>query len=255
ALVSPDFIVRIVVMGKINDEDISWARKLPRGKNAVYSVDNDTWPLHTSTNKGREANVYLTYLVENYQKLPMIIAFVHPRKCTYPQAWHTDAESHSNVESLTSLNTSFFLSNGYANLRCIAIPGYPDEIQPFREEHREGGSAEHAFGDAWNQIFRNNGVPKVVGTPCCAQFAVSRDQVYKRPLEFYVGALRWSHDTPLDNATTGRVFEYLWHVIFGQDPVHCPDLKQCYHDVYGKALQTRAVMTHEPSRTIATGLS
>jgi hypothetical protein len=30
ALVSPDFIVRIVVMGKINDEDISWARKLPR---------------------------------------------------------------------------------------------------------------------------------------------------------------------------------------------------------------------------------
>lgn len=35
----------------------------------------------------------------------------------------------------------------------------------------------------------------------------------------------------------------------------CPDLKQCYHDVYGKALQTRAVMTHEPSRTIATGLS
>lgn len=134
--------------------------------------------------------MYLTYLVENYQKLPMIIAFVHPHKCTYPQAWHTDAESHSNVESLTSLNTSFFLSNGYANLRCIAIPGYPDENQPFREEHREGRSAEHAFGDAWNQIFENNGVPKVVGTPCCAHFAVSRDQVHKRPLEFYVGALR-----------------------------------------------------------------
>ncbi|KAG9941339.1 hypothetical protein KCU84_g17673, partial [Aureobasidium melanogenum] len=242
-------------MGKINDEDISWVRKLPRWKNAVYSVDNETWPLHTSTSKGRETNVYLTYLVGNYEKLPIIIAFVHPHECGYPQAWHTNAESHSNVESLTSLNTSFFLSNGYANLRCIAISGYPDEIQPFREEHREGRSAEHAFGDAWNQIFENNGVPKVVGTPCCAQFAVSRDQVYKRPLEFYVGALRWSHDTPLDDATSGRVFEYLWHVIFGQDPMYCPDLKQCYHDVYGKALQTRAVMTHEPSRTIATGLS
>ncbi|KAH0358805.1 hypothetical protein KCU65_g10182, partial [Aureobasidium melanogenum] len=113
--------------------------------------------------------------------------------------------------------------NGYANLRCIAIPGYPDENQPFREEHREGRSAEHAFGDTWNQIFESNGVPKVV---------------HKRPLEFYVGALRWLHDTPLDDATSGRVFEYLWHVIFGQDPVYSPDSEQCYHDVYGKALQT-----------------
>ena len=62
-------------------------------------------------------------------------------------------------------------------------------------------------------------MPHVIGTPCCAQFAVSRDQVRKRPLEFYVGALKWLHDTALDDATSGRVFEYIWHIIFGQDPV------------------------------------
>lgn len=163
--------------------------------------------------------MYLTYLVENYEKLPMIIAFVHPHECGYPQAWHTDAESHSNVESLSSLNTSFVLSNGYANLRCIAIPGCPDEIQPFREEYEEGRSAEHAFIDACRYIFDNNYVSKVVGTSCCAQFAVSRDQVHKRPLEYYVGALRWLHDTLLDDATSGRVLEYLWHIIFRQGPV------------------------------------
>lgn len=59
----------------------------------------------------------------------------------------------------------------------------------------------------------------MVGTPCYAQFAVSRDQVHKRFLEFYVNVLRWLHDTPLDDATTGRVFEYLRYIVFGQDPV------------------------------------
>jgi hypothetical protein len=186
----------------------------------VYSVDNDTLPLHTSGNKGREANVYLTYLVENYEKLPSTIAFVHPHEDGYPRAWHTDADSHSNVKSLSSLRTEFVQSNGYANLRCIANPGCPDEIQPFREEYdNEDRRAEHAITDAWKQIFGNDDVPNVIGAPCCAQFAVSRDQVRKRPLEFYVGALKWLHDTPLDDATSGRVFEYIWHIIFGQEAV------------------------------------
>ena len=176
----------------------------------MYSVDNDTWPLHTLKNKGREANVYLTYLVENYEKLPSTIAFVHPHEDGYPRAWHTDADDHSNVKSLSTLQTNFVQSNGYANLRCIATPGCPGDIQPFREDHdEEDRRAEHAIVDAWKQLFGNDDAPKVIGAPCCAQFAVSRNQVHKRPLEFYVGALKWLHETPHDDATSGRVFEYL----------------------------------------------
>jgi len=133
----------------------------------VYSVDNHTWPLHTSKNKRREANVYLTYLVENYEKLPSTIAFVHPHEDGYPRAWHTDADGYSNVKSLSTLRIEFVQSSGYANLRCIAIPGCPDEIQPFREEADR--STEHVYADAWRQIFGNDDVPHIIGTPCCAQ--------------------------------------------------------------------------------------
>ena len=186
----------------------------------MYSVDNDTSSLHTSRNKGREANVYLTYLVENYEKLPSTIAFVHPHEDGYSRAWHTDADGYLNVKSLSTLKTDFVQSNGYANLRCIAIPGCPGDIQPFREEDGdEDRRAEHAIADAWKQIFGDDNVPYVIGSPCCAQFAVSRDQVHKRPLGFYVGAFKWLHDTPLDDDTSGRVFEHIWHIIFGQDPV------------------------------------
>jgi hypothetical protein len=189
--------------------------KIHRWQNTVYSVDNDTWPLHTPKNKGREANVYLTYIADNYDKLPSTIAFVHPHEDGYPRAWHTDANGYSNVKSLSSLRIEFV--QGYANLRCIGIPGCPDEIQPLREEPDR--TTEHAFADAWEHIFGNTDVPNVIATPCCAQFAVSRTQVHKRPREFYVGTLKWLHETPLDDDTSGRVLEYMWHIIFGRDPV------------------------------------
>lgn len=186
----------------------------------MYSVDNDTWPLHTSRNKGREANVYLMYLVENYEKLPSTIAFVHAHEDGYPRAWHTDADGYSNVKSLSSLRAGFVQSNSYVNLRYIAVPGCPGDIQPFREkDDNEDRRTEHAIAHAWQLIFGNDNVPHIIGTPCRAQFAVSRDQVRKRPLEFYAGALDWLHDTPLDDDTSGRVFEHIWHIIFGQDPV------------------------------------
>jgi hypothetical protein len=162
--------------------------------------------LHTSKNKGREAGVYLTYIVENYEKLPLTIAFVHPHEDGYPRAWHTDADGYSNVKSLSSLQTDFVQRNGYANLRCIGNPGCPDDIQPFRND--EDRQAEHEVVDAWKKLFGNDDVPEVIGVPCCAQFAVSRDQVHKRPLKFYVNALKWLHETPLDDDTSGRVFEY-----------------------------------------------
>jgi Protein of unknown function (DUF3431) len=56
-----------------------------------------------------------------------------------------------------------------------------------------------------------------IACACCAQFAVSRDQVLKRPLEDYVKIRQWVIDTERDDANSGRVMEYLWHVIFGKN--------------------------------------
>jgi hypothetical protein len=58
-----------------------------------------------------------------------------------------------------------------------------------------------------------------IASACCAQFAVSREQVLKRPIEDYVKIRQWVIDTDRDDASSGRVMEYLWHVIFGKDPI------------------------------------
>lgn len=62
-------------------------------------------------------------------------------------------------------------------------------------------------------------IPDRVGAACCAQFAVSKDQVLKRPLSDYVKFRQWVIDTDRNDAKAGRVMEFLWHVIFGKESV------------------------------------
>ena len=120
---------------------------------------------------------------------------------------------------LQSLQLESVQRKGYVNLRCNGNVGCPDEIQPFRDPREEHRTAEHAIADAWGELFGNASMPETIATPCCAQFVVSRNQVLKRPLADYQRYLDWLISTPLDDATSGRVFEYLWHVIFGQEAV------------------------------------
>lgn len=211
---------KAVVMGALSTDDVVWATTKLNGWDAfVYTVDNTTMPMHTNRNKGNEANAYLTYIIQNYDSLPSTVAFVHSHESGFPKAWHTDAKDHSNVESLNSLNVNFVQRNGYANLRCLQNPGCPDEVQPFREPMDESRTTETAFAAAWREIFENEDVPQVVGVACCAQFAVSRQQILKRTKDEYLRMHKWLMDTELDDSISGRVFEYLWHIIFGQESV------------------------------------
>ena len=62
-------------------------------------------------------------------------------------------------------------------------------------------------------------VPHTIGVACCAQFAVSKEQVLKRSKLEYELYLKWLMDTPANDDASGRVFEYMWHIIFGKDAV------------------------------------
>lgn len=229
---SPLLPDRVVVMGKVPEDDTRWVHTdLQDWQTVIYDIDIETShkastldPLTNSTlrnlrNKGNEANAYLAYIVQNYNSLPSTIAFIHPHKDGYPAAWHTDNDEHSNIVSLQNLNIDFVQRNGYANLRCTNDPGCPHEVMPFRDPPEDHRTAEAAMPDAWKDLFHNTDVPQILATPCCAQFAVSSKQVQKRPLDEYKNYYTWLMETPLDDATSGQVFEYLWHVFFGQDPV------------------------------------
>lgn len=234
---SPAIVLdKILVVARLRQEDTDWVdENFPDWQTAIYTVDDPDAALHTSMNKGREANAYLTYIIDNYFNLPSTIVFLHSHQKHDHGSRDVEDLNFDNVATIKALKIDFIQRTGYANLRCILSPGCPAEIQPFRpiEEMDPLRPQERAMVGAWAELFGNDNVPKVIATPCCAQFAVSRDQVIKRSRDEYKRFLKWLLDTPLDDFTSGRVFEYLWHVIFGREPVHCPDMDQCYQDVYG----------------------
>ncbi|KAJ5272299.1 hypothetical protein N7478_007424 [Penicillium angulare] len=219
---------RIIVLGRMSWEDSDWLDyELPEWPSAVYVVDDPDAELTVEENKGKESNIYLQYIRDNYDDLPEYMVFLHAHRTSS----HVEFDEQDNVLTVQRLQLDYVKQMGYANLRCDWGPGCPDEVYPFRQMAER--TTEIAFAGAWIGIFNNTDIPEVVGTPCCAQFAVTREQVHARPLSDYEHYHTWLMETELDDETSGRVFEYLWHIIFGQDPVSCPAKAQCYWDVYG----------------------
>ncbi|GLB12257.1 hypothetical protein AtubIFM57258_009538 [Aspergillus tubingensis] len=237
---------KVIVAAKLQDEQTEWIeQELPDWQRAVYIVNPspevaaDARQLTTPLNKGHESMAYLTYLIDHYDRLPSTIAFIHSHRSGFLRAWHVDAPLHDNVWSMRALQLDFVQQNGYINLRCNLNPGCK-------------AIYHHVTRDVFTEIFQDtstpplNGtdlavgsdkraiqIPETVAAACCAQFAVSREQVLQRPREDYIKIRQWIIDTPLDDAHSGRVMEYLWHIIFGKEPIYCPDEQVCYCQVYG----------------------
>ena len=205
----------------------------------MYVVDDPVASLHTAKNKGHEANVYLTYIIQNYSNLPSLMVFIHGHQ-KHKQGTRDIGPSsnlisrerddtqfermdYNNLETIKTLDLEYVRGKGYANLRCMTNPGCPAEIQPFRPDGERDWKLrpqEAAMAGAWKELFGNETeVPWVIATPCCAQFAVSKEQVLKRKKEEYERYLWWLYGTPLNDFTSGRIFEYLWHIIFGMDAI------------------------------------
>lgn len=194
---------------------------------AIYTVDEPQEPYAVPANKGHEAMAYLTYIITHYEDLPEVMAFVHSARAPETGGWHNDGPGKDTVLGLRALQLGTVLLRGYVNLRCVTWPGcdrmlYPHERGEDRDDKDKPPDVlptEAIFADAWRGIFGPHSiVPEVVGVACCAQFAVSREAVLRRRLKDYVAYRDWLLNTRLDDGLSGRVFEYLWHVIFGEFP-------------------------------------
>lgn len=181
---------------------------------------------------------YLTYIIDHYDNLPSTMAFLHSHRSGFLLAWHVDAPLHDNVIAMRALQLDFVQRNGYVNLRCNWNPGC-------KESHRRN---KHVTEQVWEEVFSGTStppfnsssasvtsgdfhstfdtntqkplrMPELVGAACCAQFAVSREQVHQRPREDYIKFRQWVIDTDKSDASSGRTMEFLWHIIFGKESV------------------------------------
>ncbi|KAI6804542.1 hypothetical protein KC361_g46 [Hortaea werneckii] len=199
------------------------------------------YPLTLPIQRGREAGVYLSFIVDHYPNFPAYTVFLHASD----HHWHNDeSQGHWTNVTLANLRLDTVEREGYVNLRCNHNPGCPVSINPLSPTQTdiETGDSRSFFAEMYQEVLNvttREQVPEHLGAACCSQFAVTRARILARPWEDYVRMREWAlrgsdyADGRMNSYGVGWVFESLWHVIFGKEAVFCPEEGRCRCDLYG----------------------
>jgi hypothetical protein len=213
-----------LVIAGTDKSDLKWLRTMDQTtwRMYPYNVNDDPGNRHTKlrvpANKGHEAMVYLSFIIDNYEDLPWATVFIHGHR----EAWHQEDELDS---LLNELNLQALAKAGYINLRCDWFPSCPAELRPVHHDAVVWGpgtyhkQCEVAIAGNWRQLFPDNSLPETFASQCCAQFAVTRQKILRRPKSDYERMRWWLVDTLLEDDVSGRVFEKLWAYIFTGESV------------------------------------
>lgn len=188
-----------------------------------YVVDDPSPPpeLQIPKNKGHEAMVYLTFIINNWANLPPRVVFVHGHR----NSWHQEGDI---VHLIRSIRFNALVIDNYIPLRCDWYPSCPAEIRPVAHDAVQWGpgvhrkDAERGISDAWQVLFPNVTIPETIASQCCAQFVVTKKAkkaIQRRQKEDYERMRQWILDTELIDDVSGRVLEKLWAYIMTNEPV------------------------------------
>jgi len=228
---------RSLVVASLKRENTQWIqRHFPNLNAFVYVVDDPHAHLATPKNKGNEAMVYLTYIIDYYEALPDVSIFVH----AHSGAKHNDEPMDgSMVQALQRLRDDHVIREGYFNLRCSWEPGCPVSLDLYKPA---GNSSEQEtrMKQAWQGLHPGVPLPAAVAQPCCGQFAASRDRIRSVPRKRWVHFRDWLLETELDDYHSGRIWEYNWQFVLAGRAVFCPAMDTCYCRGYGICFGSRA---------------
>lgn len=248
------FYAKTLVIAHRRREKISWIDSLPQSiKRVAYCVDDLSRNPTLPANKGREAMVYLTYIIDHYPKFPDIVLFFHATDI----AWHNNLLlDNSSLSAIVHMSDNRVLRNGYFNSRCHHYPGCPEGLQldrPIEEIDAERlraiqakpflkasldttttGVERYLNSSLWHELHpADMPAPERLSQPCSAQFAVSQQAILRHDIADYTRWRDWLLHTPLPDKISGRVFEYMWQYIFTGKSEVCPSEHECFCDGYG----------------------
>jgi len=215
-----------LILATLKHQPYGWTKSLSINNLKIlpYVADNPAAIYHPAANKGNEAISYLTYLHDFYDTLPDISIFIHGSDST----WHIDGVlQHSTRQALSRLDLEEVRKRGYLNLRTSwenACPVWINtSIQLGDERYDENLREEEPYiRGAIENIFPEKRVPSGLASPCCSQFAVTKERIRRIPKERYKKAIDWLMNTELESKVSGRVWEHLWHWLFLEKDIDCP---------------------------------
>lgn len=202
---------KALVLSSVGDEIVWTLQRLPDFCTLPYARDSATDRAFVALpNRGKEAGVYLRFIVDHYDNLPDRTVFLHGHG---DGGWH---QGHL-VPILRHLNYS---------LDFAAVNWFDDYSMGWGTiENSEGaGGREYweVMNATWTTLFEpafGIPMPDRITCPKSAQFMVSRERVRRFPLAWYQSALRWIETQTLfeEQIWAGFVFEYFWPMAFADE--------------------------------------
>ncbi len=187
-----------VVVAKY-DEDIRWTKNYHNVK--VYDKLNGDLP-----NIGRESHTYLTYIVDNYHRLPEIVFFTqgHIKDHGY------DGIDFINIEGNYSKNLKRYNRNHY--FYCNQLGWNDDHIYVYNNRFTD--SKDELGFRSWFKRYIDDKVDisKHLLIWEGAIFSVRRECILSRPKEYYRKLLEYIPKT--NNPEVGHYLERSWFYIF-----------------------------------------
>ncbi len=174
------------------NEDLNWVKNL-RYPSTI--VSRNGIPAETPPNKGNEVSSFLEYIINNYDNLADYTFFVHGHR----NSWH-------NAENVDEFINRCTLRHNYYNFNDMPLGPlsyFEKDIQPCIPEF-QNISRIIDYDIKWDQIMYR----------ACAQFYVKRELIQQYPKEVYQKLYDYLMATHLQSYYSGRLFEYVWHIIF-----------------------------------------
>jgi hypothetical protein len=195
-----DFV--IVTHYENNDpSSINWLYELyPKVPIIAYNKSVDV------PNHGCEASTYLKFISDNYYNLPKTILFLHGHE----NSWHQHNKIFKHLPELI-YSDPYLKNKNYFNI-----------TYDFFNDRTLNNPVMRLLEKLWNTHFLPSlmiSFPIFIYHLCCAQFIVKRAGVYMRPKLFYKQCYELSINIDYDSKTIAQLFEYIWHIMFGEAPV------------------------------------
>ncbi|GAO49956.1 hypothetical protein G7K_4091-t1 [Saitoella complicata NRRL Y-17804] len=218
------------------DEDVSWVPLYLGDFPFIIYTKDDHDSLHNiEGNFGSENSAFLKFIIDHYDNLPEYTLFLHAHR----ESWHTGGKIDKIIRNLD------WDARGYFNLSPSRMHCYlrlnmtedegdrhwgwcatQDKEKLDGNAYKRQAELTRVFYETYMLPYVGGSLPPMVRATCGAQFLAHRSRILARPVSLYQDIYDWLRDWPYDRYWSGRVMEYAWHVILGEDPME-EIMKRC----------------------------
>jgi hypothetical protein len=205
-----DIRENLVIVSSHYKEDLAWLEN-SKWPVVIYSKNPESPHFRGQENVGNETTAYLLYIIQHYDNLPNYVAFIHGHE----ESYHQKCGNILNLIDKAKIQEFDFIS-----LNCSELK---QDIN-YSCEHDTRVADIHNIWDNHIKQYLKYDAPYMINTDCCAQFIVSGKAIKNNNKEmyeyFYYNFKEIFNSIPdKPHKYGGELFEFLWPLIFGQDPL------------------------------------